>query len=414
MLQGLMKPEHSDQERPGQEQATATAGSGSGSGSQADPPGPPPAASAPDTAQSVDTQGQTVTEEKTQDVELDSTAEKTEEGPKSCEEGETGKETTDGEGEKKTGEDLTATKPEADEKPQGQDGIKPQGQDGIKPQGQDGIKPQGQDGSKPQGQDGIKPQGHDGIKPQGQEGIKPQGHDGIKPQGQEGSKPSEPLPDLHVLNNFQKMLATIQGNIGDGSDNSAPNSRQPAVTKPPMSSPPSLLSTQPSLLGRHPAGITPQQLVSVMSAGTSLQQQQLLNAGAANPILAMFIEAQIRQQLLNLEKVSKARLFMSRLQQQQPPQQQQQQQQQQQPGVYQFSGSSGGGSGAFGRKQGLLGNQPPMSQNAPSGGLWYTPGSQPSSGLLKTPSMKSEDSASSYQHGTVSYHHRCLTVSVPH
>ena len=360
MLQGLMKPEQSqqsDQERPGQEQATAAAGSGS----QADPSGPPPAASAPETALSP--------VEKTQDVELDSTVAKTEEVPKSAEEGETGKETTESEGEKKTGEDLTDNKPVADEKPQGQDGSKPQGQDGSKPQGQDGSKPQGQD----------------------------------------GSKPSEPLPDLHVLNNFQKMLATIQGNIGDGSDNSALNSKQLAMMKPPMTSPPSLLSTpatQPSLLGRHPTGITPQQLVSVMSAGTSLQQQQLLNAGAANPILAMFIEAQIRQQLLNLEKVSKARLFMSRLQQQQPPQQQQQQQQQQpqqQPGVYQFSGGSGGGSGVFGRKQGLLGNQPPMSQNAPSGGLWYAPGSQQSSGLLKTPSMKSgEDSASSYQHGTVS------------
>ena len=220
---------------------------------------------------------------------------------------------------------------------------------------------------------------------------------------QDGTKPTESMPDLHVLNNFQNMLATIQGNIGqEGDSSNATNSgSKPAPTKP-ATTPPSLLppANKPGLLGRHPTGMTPQQLVNVMSASSTLQQQQLLNAGAANPILAMFIEAQIRQQLTNLEKVSKARMFMTRLQQQQQPQQQQH-------GVYHFHGSGGGaGMGAFGRKQGLLGNQPVLNQNAPpaQGNAWYPANSTPSSsGLLKTPSTKpAEDSALSYHHSTVS------------
>ena len=226
----------------------------------------------------------------------------------------------------------------------------------------------------------------------------------------------EPIPDLLKLDTFQKMLASIQGNIGpDGSAANKPTTPQ---------APPSLMSqtVKPGLLGCRPPGITTQQLVNVMSAGSSLQQQQLLNAGggSASPILAMFIESQIRQQLLNLEKVNKARLFMTRLQQQQQLPQQQQQQQHQ--GVFHFTGSAAG-TGAYGRKQGLLGNQPAPNPNAPSMGTGYGTGysgssagggllnppsggllNPPSGGLLKTPGTEpAKDTATSNQHGTVSH-----------
>ena len=238
-----------------------------------------------------------------------------------------------------------------------------------------------------------------------------------KPPPQDVTK--EPVADLQKLDTFQKMLATIQDNIGP--DGNAAN--KPTTTP---QAPPSLMSQagKPGLMGCRPPGITTQQLVNVMSAGSSLQQQQLLNAGgggSASPILAMFIESQIRQQLLNLEKVNKARLFMTRLQQQQhQPHQQQhqqphQQQQHQHQGVFRFTGNAAG-PGAYGRKQGLLGNQPPPSQNAPGTGYGTGyPGSSapsggrlnaPSGGLLKTPGPEpAKDTATSYQHGTVSQCH---------